>query len=308
MKNKKIAVVLGGPSKERAVSLNTGEAIYQALLLKEYNVVKIDLQPEIFAQQLQEKQVDVVFNAVHGLYGEDGCMQGILDMLGLKYTGSGVLASALAMDKIMSKRIFLSDKILTPDFIIIKKAGLDVCCENILKKFKLPVVVKPPAQGSSIGVEVVKTENDLAKALAGAFEYSDEVLIEEFIVGREITVGVATIDGKLQVLPIIEIVPSSGVYDYHSKYTVGATTYIVPAQIDSEITRQIQETAKQAFAVLGCQGVARADFILTKEGKAYILELNTTPGMTATSLVPKAAAAIGLGFAELCEKILLSVK
>lgn len=308
MKNEKIAIVLGGPSKEREVSLRTGEAIYQALQAKKYDVVKIDLQPEIFAKQLQENNISVVFNAVHGLFGEDGCMQGLLDMLGIKYTGSGVLASALAMDKIMSKRIFLAENILTPQFLIVNKQDINACCQEILEKFSLPVVVKPPAQGSSIGVEVVKSEADLAVALVGAFEYAEEVLIEEFIEGREITVGVAAIDDALQALPIVEIVPNSGVYDYHSKYTVGATTYIVPAAIQDDITLNIQEIAKKAFAAMGCRGVARADFILTKTGKPYILELNTTPGMTATSLVPKAAKAIGLEFPELCEKILLAIK
>ncbi len=308
MKNEKIAIVLGGPSKEREVSLRTGEAIYQALHAKEYDVVKIDLQPEIFAKQLQENNISVVFNAVHGLFGEDGCMQGLLDMLGIKYTGSGVLASALAMDKIMSKRIFLAENILTPQFLIVNKQDINACCQEILEKFSFPVVVKPPAQGSSIGVEVVKSEADLAVALVGAFKYAEEVLIEEFIEGREITVGVAAIDDTLQALPIVEIVPNSGVYDYHSKYTVGATTYIVPAEIQDDTTLNIQEIAKKAFAAMGCRGVARADFILTKTGKPYILELNTTPGMTATSLVPKAAKAIGLEFPELCEKILLSIK
>lgn len=308
MKNEKIAIVLGGPSKEREVSLRTGEAIYQALHAKEYDVVKIDLQPEIFAKQLQENNISVVFNAVHGLFGEDGCMQGLLDMLGIKYTGSGVLASALAMDKIMSKRIFLAENILTPQFLIVNKQDINACCQEILEKFSFPVVVKPPAQGSSIGVEVVKSEADLAVALVGAFKYAEEVLIEEFIEGREITVGVAAIDDTLQALPIVEIVPNSGVYDYHSKYTVGATTYIVPAEIQDDTTLNIQELAKKAFAAMGCRGVARADFILTKTGKPYILELNTTPGMTATSLVPKAAKAIGLEFPELCEKILLSIK
>lgn len=308
MKQKKIAVVLGGPSKEREVSLKTGEAIYQALLSKNYNVVKLDLQPDNFASQLRENHIDVVFNAVHGLYGEDGSMQGLLDMLGIKYTGSGVLASALAMDKIMSKRIFIAENILTPEFLIVRKKDIDTSCKEIMKKFSLPVVVKPPAQGSSIGVEVVKTEQELNVALIGAFGYAEEVLIEEFIEGREITVGIAAVDEDLRALPIVEIVPNSGVYDYHSKYTVGATKYIVPAQIVLELTVQIQNIAKHAFAALGCSGVARADFILTKAGKAYILELNTTPGMTATSLVPKAAKAIGIEFAELCEKILLSIK
>lgn len=308
MKSKKIAVVLGGPSAEREVSLRTGEAIYKALLSKGYNVVKIDLDPKNFTKQLQDNNIEIVFNAIHGLYGEDGCMQGHLDMLGIKYTGSGMLASAVAMDKIVSKRIFLACGILTPKFLILPKNDLQLCAQEITEQFNLPVVIKPPAQGSSVGVQIVYTLDTLEAALTEAFKYADELLVEEFIKGRELTISVLKIDGKIQALPIIEIIPNSGVYDYGSKYTVGATQYIVPAQISREITLKLQQAAIEAFTAIGCAGVARADAILDEHGQGYILELNTVPGMTETSLVPKAAKAVGLSFEDLCEKLLLDIK
>ena len=307
MKDKKIAVVLGGPSAEREVSLRTGAAIHKALVARGYNAIAIDLDPVNFAQQLKDNNIDVVFNAVHGLYGEDGCIQGQLEMMGIKYTGSGVMASSVAMDKILSKRIFSASGIQTPDFIIVGKKEYKLCIEEILARFSLPVVIKPPAQGSSVGVEIVKNSTDLEKSLAAAFTYSDELLVEEFIQGRELTAAVLSADGEIQALPIIEIAPYSGVYDYTSKYTVGATQYLVPAPIDTELTLKVKEMAKNAFCVLGCKGVARADIMLSGD-QAYILEINTIPGMTETSLVPKAAAAVGMSFEDLCEKILLDVK
>lgn len=307
MKNKKIAVVLGGPSAEREVSLRTGTAIHKALLAQGYDAVIIDLDPANFTKQLAEQQIDIVFNAVHGLYGEDGCMQGQLDMLGIKYTGSGVLASSVAMDKIISKRIFLASGIPTPDFIIIEKKEITLCIHEILARFSLPVVIKPPAQGSSVGVEIVKNTSDLQRALLSAFEYADELLVEEFIQGRELTAAVLKTAAQVQALPLVEIAPHSGVYDYTSKYTVGATDYLVPAPLEENIAAKIQDMAKQAFCVLGCKGVARADIMLSGS-QAYVLEINTVPGMTETSLVPKAAAAIGMSFEQLCEQILLDIK
>lgn len=307
MKDKKIAVVLGGPSAEREVSLRTGAAIHKALVARGYNAVIIDLEPANFAKQLADNNIDVVFNAVHGLYGEDGCMQGQLEMMGVKYTGSGVMASSVAMDKILSKRIFMASDIPTPDFMILEKSDTSACIAAILARFSLPVVIKPPAQGSSVGVEIVKNQADLEKSLLNAFKYADELLVEEFVSGRELTVAVLKSEGKIQALPLIEIAPHSGVYDYTSKYTVGATQYLVPAPVDEEVTLKVQKMAEQVFSILGCGGVARADIMLSGN-QAYVLEINTVPGMTETSLVPKAAAAVGMSFEDLCEKILLDIK
>lgn len=306
MQRKKIGVLMGGPSAEREVSLNTGKAIVAALQEKNYNVVGIDLDPIHFVEQLKENQVEIVFNALHGLYGEDGKLQGALELLGIPYTGSGVLASAMAMDKGISKRLFISAGIPTPRYQLLKKRdGIgEAVLASILDEFEAPFVVKPSTQGSTIGLTIVQEPAELTAALEKAFTYDTEVLIEEFIDGSELTVGI--LGGvKPEALPIIEIVPYSGIYDYHAKYTKGATEYFVPARIDEATTRLTQEVALAAFKILNCSGIARVDVRLDPSNHPYVLEVNTIPGMTATSLVPKAAAAIGMSFPELCERILL---
>lgn len=306
MQRKKIGVVMGGPSAEREVSLNTGKAIVTALKEKEYDVVGIDLDPPHFVEQLRENGVEVVFNAIHGLFGEDGRLQGALELLGIPYTGSGVLASAMAMDKGVSKRLFAAAGIPTPRYQLLQgQVGWgDKVQQNILDEFEPPFVVKPSTQGSTIGLTIVQEAAELAAALEKAFAYDTEVLVEEFIDGSELTVGV--LGGKKpEALPVIEIVPYSGVYDYHAKYTKGATEYYVPARIDAETARHVKAVAVEAFRVLGCSGVARTDIRLDPSNHPYVLEVNTIPGMTETSLVPKAAAAAGLSFPDLCERILL---
>lgn len=304
MKNKKIAVVMGGPSAEREVSLNTGAAILMALQEKGYDAVSIDLEPTRFVEQLTESRIEVVFNAIHGQYGEDGILQGVLELLGIPYTGSGVLASAMAMDKGITKRIFLSADIPTPRSRLFTKTDMKTdLVARIGAEFTIPVVVKSAAQGSSIGVVIVEKHEDLSAAIDQAFKYSRTILVEEFIKGRELTVAIWGND-ELEALPIIEIVPHSGRYDYKSKYTKGATEYIVPAKLPDDTTELVQKVALEAFSKLGCRGIARVDIMLDKDSKPYVLEVNTIPGMTATSLVPKAAAAIGITFADLCERLL----
>lgn len=306
MQGRKIGVVMGGPSAEREVSLNTGQAIMTALREKDYNVVALDLAPTRFIDQLRDNEINVVFNAIHGLFGEDGRMQGVLELMGLPYTGSGVLASAMAMDKGISKRLFEAAKIPTPRYRLL--SGGDkisaTLLADILEDFETPFVVKPSTQGSTIGLTIVQEAEELAEALEKAFAYDTEVLVEEFIDGSELTVAI--LGGKNpRALPVIEIVPNSGLYDYHSKYTKGATEYFVPARMEAETTRRVQEVALGAFKVLKCSGVARVDIRLDPSGHPFVLEVNTIPGMTATSLVPKAAAAAGISFADLCERILL---
>lgn len=308
MKDKKIAVVMGGPSAEREVSLNTGKAILTALQEAGYkNTIGIDLEPTRFVEQLKEARIEVVFNAVHGQYGEDGILQGALELLGIPYTGAGVLSSAMAMDKGISKRIFLSAAIPTPRSLLFTKADLnrDLTAE-IIDNFSIPVVVKSASQGSSIGVAIVEDAGNLSNAIQQAFQYSNTILVEEFIKGRELTVAIWGKD-EPKALPVIEIVPYSGRYDYHSKYTKGATEYIVPAELTDEITLQVQKVALEAFKILGCCGIARVDIMLDSNNNPYVLEVNTIPGMTATSLVPKAAAAAGISFPDLCEKLLCMV-
>jgi len=305
-KNQVVAVVMGGPSAEREVSLNTGAAIANAL--REYgytNVVEIDLDPRNFGKQLAESKAEVVFNAVHGLYGEDGRLQTLLEIREMPYTGSGMIASVSCMDKVITKRMLRDAGISTPACLIVNKKESGIK-EKIMQRFNLPVVIKPASQGSSIGVEIVKEENQLDEALANAFKYSRDILVEEFIGGKELTVSMMQKDGEVVALPVIHIAPHSGTYDYHSKYTKGATEYICPADLDEETTKKVQEISKKAYEVLGCSGVARADVMLDEEGNGYVLEINTVPGMTATSLVPKAAAAAGISFPELCNIILQS--
>lgn len=305
-KNQVVAVVMGGPSAEREVSLNTGAAIANAL--REYgytNVVEIDLDPRNFGKQLAESKAEVVFNAVHGLYGEDGRLQTLLEIREMPYTGSGMIASVSCMDKVITKRMLRDAGISTPACLIVNKKESGIK-EKIMQRFSLPVVIKPASQGSSIGVEIVKEEKQLDEALANAFKYSRDILVEEFIGGKELTVSMMQKDGEVVALPVIHIAPHSGTYDYHSKYTKGATEYICPADLDEETTKKVQEISKQAYEVLGCSGVARADVMLDEEGNGYVLEINTVPGMTATSLVPKAAAAAGIPFPELCNIILQS--
>jgi D-alanine-D-alanine ligase len=305
MKNRRVVVLMGGPSAEREVSLNTGRAILAALQEKGYNAVGVDLEPARFMDQLREAGAEVVFNAIHGKYGEDGLLQGALELLSIPYTGSGVLASAMAMDKGISKRLFLSAGISTPrSKLYTTAADAGNVSQDVLAEFGTPVVIKAATQGSSIGVFIVEEQGALAAAVSEAFKYSEHVLAEEFIRGKELTVSILGID-QPRALPIIEIAPHSGRYDYQSKYTKGATEYIVPARLDETTAQAVRQQALAAFTLLGCRGIGRVDVMLDKDNKPYVLEVNTIPGMTATSLVPKAATAAGISFADLCEQILL---
>lgn len=302
--NKKIAVVMGGPSTEREVSRNTGRAVLEALLSKGYNAVPLELVPATFVDDLRREKAEIVFNALHGKFGEDGVIQGVLDLLGIPYTGSGVMACAVSMDKTISKKLFLASGIPTPraEFYHHDMPQPDIIA-HIRRQFNGPVVVKNSTQGSSIGVTIVKNDDQLPAAVAEGFKYGDTIVVEEFIAGPELTVAVMD-DSRPTALPVIKIVPNSGQYDYHSKYTKGATQYIVPAPLPDNVTEKVQKVAVAAFQCLGCQGVARVDLMLDEDSNPYVLEINTVPGLTATSLVPKAAAVAGWTFADLCEKML----
>lgn len=303
--NDKIVVVMGGTSTEAEVSRRTGAAIYNALLEKGYNAVKMELNPPTFANDIQKEKPAIVFNALHGKFGEDGLLQGTLDMLNIAYTGSGVLAAALTMDKGATKRFLAAENIRTPRGKIYYRFqnnhGLSY---EILNEFKLPFVVKATNQGSSIGVYIVEKTEDLANAINECFKLSNTVLVEEFIDGTEVTVALWGNDERVDAFPIIEITTLSGKYDYESKYTKGASSHIIPARISEELSNEVIELAKKTFHVTGCSGVARVDFMISKNGKPYVIEVNSVPGMTETSLVPDAAKAIGISFPDLCEKIL----
>lgn len=306
-----VAVVLGGPSSEAEISRVTGAAIANALREKGYNAQELELEPANLIPTLEKMGAKVVFNAVHGMYGEDGRLQSILEAAGMPYTGCGVLASAVAMDKAATKRFLQSADISTPRCLIINRRDakdLDAVEAKILEQFSIPVVIKAATQGSSIGVHIVKDAKDVKEAVSDCFKYSADVLVEECIKGKELTVAMMEDGDEIRCLPVIWIAPHSGAYDFHSKYTKGATDYHCPAPLSEEVTAHVQKLALDTYKVLGLSGVARVDVMLDENNQGYVLEANTIPGMTATSLVPKAAAAVGISFPELCEKILLSAQ
>lgn len=298
LKQKKIAVLYGGVSSERDVSLRTGRAVLNALIRCGYNAVGIDADREL-AGNLVASGAEVVFIALHGRHGEDGTVQGLLEILGIPYTGSGVLASSMAMDKVTTKRLLIQKGINTPDFYVYQQ-GEDL--EQFTLQIKVwPVIAKPAHEGSTIGVTIAQNPAELIAGLRAGLEYDRTILVEEFIQGEEATVSV--LNG--QALPVIQVIPKSGFYDFSSKYTVGQTEYLLPAPFLPEIYHELQQSAAAAIATLGCLGAARADFMI-KHGKTYCLEVNTIPGMTETSLLPKAAAAAGIDFDELAQLILES--
>lgn len=304
-RKRKIVVVCGGPSTEGEVSLRTGKAIFDALKSKDYNVELMELNPKTFADDIQTKNCGIVFNALHGLYGEDGLIQGTLDMLKIPYTGSDVLAAALTIDKVMTKKVLNAEKISTPKSEVYRAVDKDEkLAEKIENEFGLPVVIKASNQGSSIGVNIVDSSDKISAAIANAFTFGDEILVEEFIKGREMTVAVLGNADNAEALPVIEITTTTGRYDYETKYTKGLSTHICPAEIPAKLTKKIQELAIKTFKACKCRGVARVDFMLSEKNIPYVLEVNTVPGMTETSLVPDAARAAGIEFPELCEKIL----
>jgi D-alanine-D-alanine ligase len=285
----RIAVMYGGPSNERAVSQASGGAIAKALKVKGYEVVELDLPGrEVFLPS----GIEAVFIAMHGTFGEDGELQKILAKKGVPYTGSGPDASKAAFDKIISKKIFERAGINCPSYEVLKRGRK--------RTLNVPVVVKPPREGSSVGLTCVMKESDWPDAFDKALAIDSEVMVETFIEGRELTVGVV---GE-QVLPVIEIRPKGGVYDYEHKYTKGMTEYLCPAPISAEETRMCQELAWKTFEALGCRGMGRVDIRLTPDGIPFVLELNTIPGFTETSLLPKAAKSVGIEFGDLCERIL----
>lgn len=306
-KKKIIGLVMGGPSAESNISLITGRSIAIALRDKGYTVKEIELDPYNFQEQLKQSGAQVVFNAVHGMYGEDGRLQSVLEMLGMPYTGSGVCASAIAMDKFATKRVLLGSGIPTPKslFLYRKDKNREDQVARLKQVFHLPVVVKPADQGSSLGMSIVKDEAELGAALDLAYTYSYGALVEAYISGGgETTVCMLERNGKVEVLPIILIRPHAEYYDYKAKYTAGGADHLCPAPLPDKILQHLSEISVAAYKAIGCSGVARADCMLDQEGRGYVLEMNTVPGMTPTSLVPDAAAAVGITFGDLCELIL----
>lgn len=301
---KKIVVLMGGPSSEAEISRLTGTAILNALAEKDYNVEGMEFVPSTMVEDIKNSGCDIVFNAVHGKYGEDGRIAAALEMIDMPYTSCSVLSSALTMDKVASKHLFRSTGISTPNCLIYHKFDKEKdLVKEIMAKFSLPVVVKAASQGSSIGVEIVEKEEDLRKAIDNCFSYDDAILVEEFIKGRELSIPVYGNKEK-KALPIIEITTNSGRYDYKSKYTKGESFHIIPAPIGEELTEKIQELCIKACSVADCRGVVRVDVMLSEDNVPYVLEINSVPGMTQTSLVPDAASHVGISFGQLCEMIL----
>jgi D-alanine-D-alanine ligase len=329
----KITVLMGGTSAERDVSIASGLRIADALRQRKHDVVTLDtargpltakeekallakgnpvktsppsqdelakMAAETLPQMLRAlpslKEADVVFLGLHGGYGEDGTIQALLDMAGIRYTGSGHLASALAMDKDLSKHLFRRAGVQTANWVMAKRRENN---EENIAKLGMPVIVKPSKQGSTVGLSIVRKREELNDAVVEAFKYDDEVMIEQFVAGRELTVGILGDDP----LPVGEIIPKHEIYDYECKYTPGMAEEVFPAQIPTDRAKEAQELALKAFHALKLRGCARIDFRMTEDGSLFCLEANTLPGMTQTSLIPQAAAAAGIPFPELCERI-----
>ncbi len=304
MQKKRILVLMGGISEEREISLRSGKAVWDALLTLNYDAHAIDFNSSTIKEIIDYKP-DLVFIALHGKYGEDGTVQGLLESLQIPYTGSGVATSAICIDKALSKRIFASEGIPHADFRIIDRQELnlpDLLCDQLIASIGMPMVVKAATQGSSIGTFIVKDDNKILSAIEQAFQYSCNVLAEKYIDGQELTVAVIG-NNDPQVLPLIEITSANEFYDYESKYTKGMCEHIIPARVGEKSTAEITRISKQVYKLMGCQGFARIDFMLDKNDQPYVLEVNTIPGMTEMSLVPDAARAAGINFTKLVEMI-----
>jgi D-alanine-D-alanine ligase len=293
LRAKKIGVLMGGLSAEREVSLNSGAAVLAALTAQGYNAVGIDVDRNL-AQRLAAEGVQVAFIALHGRFGEDGTVQGLLEIMGIPYTGSGVLASALAINKVYSKVIFRAAGLLVAPYQVLRRGG------QLNLSHPLPVVVKPSQEGSSVGVSIVREPGQMEQAVAEAFSYDAEILVERFIDGREVQVGI--LDGRA--LGAIEIVPKGEFYDFEAKYTAGMAEHILPARLPAAIYADVLKAGEKAHAALGCDCYSRVDFLVTSAGECYILEVNTLPGMTDLSLLPEIARGSGIEFAPLVERIL----
>ncbi len=296
--NKKIGVLLGGLSSERDVSLASGNAIMKALADKGYRPVAVDVGRDV-AGKIRESGIEVAFIALHGKFGEDGAIQGLLEVMGIPYTGSGILASALGMNKIASKQIFRSQGLHVGSYEVVSRDNAGNV-DRVVEKLGYPMVIKPSAEGSSVGVSLVFKKEEVPPATEAAFKYGPDILIETFIKGKEVQVGIL---GD-RALGAIEIVPKRAFYDYEAKYEPGMSDHFFPARIPEAVYQKTLAAGLAAHRALGCRGYSRVDFIIDDKGDPYILEVNTLPGMTATSLLPDIARGSGISFPGLVEEIL----
>jgi D-alanine-D-alanine ligase len=301
MNTERVTVLLGGRSAERDVSLNTGAQVADALRSRGFAVSTVDPAAEGFVDAITASKPDVVFIALHGRFGEDGTIQGMLELLDLPYVGSGVLASALAINKVMSKHVFAFEGLSTPEYRVVRRSE-PVDVEALVDDLGPDTVVKPANEGSSVGMTIVHDPALLGAAIELAFEHDPLVLVEKFEAGVEVTIGVIGNEYPVA-LPTLEIVPVNDFYDYESKYVPGMSKHIIPARVSEASRLECQRLAVEAHRALGCAGMSRSDTIVTPDGSVFLLETNTIPGMTKTSLLPDAAAAAGIAFPELCERL-----
>ncbi|MDI6785544.1 MAG: D-alanine--D-alanine ligase [bacterium] len=299
-KNLRVAVLMGGPSSEREISLKSGEAVIKAVKKLGYLPISFDVDDTI-AQKLVKEKVEVAFIALHGRFGEDGTVQRILEDLSIPYVGSGVKASVFALNKIRSKDVFALNNILTPSYTQLNSTPMHKFADDC--KLNLPWVIKPAREGSTIGISIIKNKDEFANACKLARKYDYDVLIEEYIPGKEITVGIIGAK-ELIPLPVIEIVPEKGFYDFEAKYTKGLTKFKIPASLSEDIYKEAQKLACKVHQSLGCYGMSRVDMICDHINQIYILEVNTIPGLTELSLLPKAAAYMGMSFEDLVDTLL----
>ena len=303
-KEAKIAVLCGGMSSEAEVSRRSGKGCFNALQRLGYKNSELVEVDKCIAEKLKQGNYDYAYNALHGKYGEDGCVQGLLEILQIPYTGCGVMASAICMNKEYTKRVLsISKDIPLAKSVFVRKG------ENVIDKtkdLKFPVITKPVSEGSSFGMTKVNSINELEKAYSDAVKYNDDVLIEEFIDGVFVTVGVLEKDGKNFATEILEIRPKNEWYDFEAKYTAGMSEFILPANLSEDLTKKVKEIAVKAHELTGCRGVSRVDFMISNDGVPYVIEINTSPGMTDTSDLPAQSKVMGISYDNLVEIILNS--
>jgi len=298
-----LALLSGGVSSEREVSIQSGEQVYEALDKDKYNIIRYDPKTDLKRLVVDASRIDAALIILHGPYGEDGTVQGLLDLLEIPYQGSGVLGSAVAMNKVVSKQLYEKAEIPVPPYLFLQRRD-DFEVDFCVNQLGLPVVVKPVECGSSVGMSIVKAAGDLNDAVEKAFSYDETILMETYIQGLELTAGVIG-NNDLEALPVIEIIPDQQheFFDYEAKYTAGVTQEICPARIEAELTARIQNYAIQAHRVLFCKGYSRTDMIL-KDDEVFVLETNTIPGMTSNSLLPRSAKAAGMSFSRLLDRLI----
>jgi len=302
----KIAVLMGGRSLEREVSLRSGHRVSEALKSKGHPVVKLDVDEQLVGN-LKEEKVDLVYIALHGKYGEDGTVQQLLEILDIPYTGPGVFSSMMGFDKILSKELFVHEGVPTPDFFALssdafKEIGASAALDEVVAKIGTPIVVKPARQGSALGIKFAQSATELPSALIAALSYDDKVVLERYMHGTEISISIL---GNIspEALPPVEIVAKKGFFDFESMYTMGMTDYFIPARLEAGTIKQVQDLAVKVHKLLRCRDVSRVDMIVDEKLGPQVLELNTSPGMTETSLLPMSAAEAGIDFPELVERL-----